>query len=65
MGGKVNPQIAELLVSAYLKKCSRKDLISGRITVKDGLLIINDKEGKPVARVRKEKMIKEFMGLVR
>jgi len=61
VGGKVNPQVAELLVSAYLRKCSKQDLENGRITVEDGLLIIRDTHGNPVARVRKQKIIQEFM----
>jgi hypothetical protein len=60
MGGQLNPQLADLLVSVYLSQTTKDDLRNGRVTVQKGVLLIKDKSGKLIAEVRNQKMIREF-----
>lgn len=60
MGGQLNPQLADLLVSVYLSQTTKEDLRNGRVTIQKGVMMIKDKKGKLVAEVRNQKMIREF-----
>ncbi|MBU0572955.1 MAG: hypothetical protein ABIJ26_01270 [Candidatus Margulisiibacteriota bacterium] len=61
LGGKLNPQVRDLLITVYLSSCTREDVEKGKITIQNGTLLIKDKYGKPMATIRKQRIIREFM----
>lgn len=60
-GDKLNPEVAELMLTVYLSTCTAEDLKNGKISIQNGLMEIKDKFGKPVANIRKQRIIREFI----
>lgn len=60
MNGKLNPEVADLMLSVYLSHSTIEDVKKGRITISQGAMLVKDKFGKPVAEIRNQSMIQEF-----
>lgn len=60
LNGKLNPEVADLLLSVYLSHTTIEDVKKGKITVQNGAMTVKDKFGKPIAVIRNVSMIEEF-----
>ncbi|KAF0134940.1 MAG: hypothetical protein FD145_321 [Candidatus Saganbacteria bacterium] len=60
LNGKLNPEISDLMISVFLSKSTIEDVNNGKITIKKQSIIINDKQGRPIAEIKKQSMIREF-----
>ncbi len=60
LNGKLNPEVEDLLISVYLSHTTLEDVKKGKVTLRNGVMTIKDKLGKPIAEIRKLSMIQEF-----
>jgi hypothetical protein len=61
LGNKLNPEMLELLVLNYLAQTSKQDSGTGNIEVTPEKLVIKTPKGKPVAIVRNQKIIQQYL----
>jgi hypothetical protein len=64
INSKLNPEIVDLLVSVYLSQFNINDVKKGKIVIDNGVLIIKDAFGTPIAEVRNQSIIEQFTSRV-
>jgi len=60
IGGRLNQEVVDLMISVYLSNATINDVKKGKITVDNGVLTIKDRFGTPIAEVRNESIIEQF-----
>ena len=61
VNGKLNPQISEFLINLYLKEIKADPLYNGTVEVRNGLLLIKDKDGNLVAETTSPQAINDYL----
>jgi len=64
INGKLNQEIIDLMVSVYLSQFNIDDVKKGKIVIDNGVLIIKDAFGTPIAEVRNQSIIEQFTSRV-
>jgi len=64
VGGKLNSEIARLLVKEYLSKISMEDIARGRVIITSDRIRIRDESGKTIAEIRSKALINSMINRI-
>jgi hypothetical protein len=65
VGQKINNEVADILVQLYLSRLGPQNVKNGEVTIKENVMTINSKEGKPLVEIRSKRTIREFISRMR
>lgn len=64
IGGELNPEISKLIVKEYLSTFSLREVLRGEVLIAPQAIIIRDRQGKPLVKVKSASMIASMQNQV-
>lgn len=61
IGGKINPEIARLIIKRYLERVTPEDIIDKKVVITEEKVVINDDEGNQILEVKSKSLINKMV----